>query len=320
MGAAFLSIGIDLGGTKIAAALVDPLGVVQHEITIPTEVEKGPHSIVNRIADLIKKLCQAANDSFCPVGIAVAGQIEAGSGNVIFAPNLNWQHFPLKQELTKLIDLPITVVNDVRAAAYGEWHYGAGLHLQHFICLFIGTGIGGGIVSNGCLLQGSSNSAGELGHMVICLRGRLCSCGNRGCLEAYASGWAIAEIARERVQAKRKEGRPLLMAAEGDVAAITAKDVCRLFEEEDPLAVSIIDGAIDALSGGIVTLVNAFNPSHIILGGGIVNGMPGMIERLDRAVKAQALHAATRNLSIVPALLKVNAGIVGSANIGKACC
>lgn len=308
------SIGIDLGGTKIAAAFVGPGGEISHATVVPTNAGEGAQAIVDRIAALISDLRRSADKTPCSsVGIAVAGQVEAKTGTVFFAPNLDWHNFPLKAQLEKAVNLPVVVMNDVRAATYGEWLFGAGKGLQDFICLFVGTGIGGGVVTGGRLLEGKNNSAGELGHIVVDINGRQCSCGNHGCLESLASGWAIAKIAQELVLQRPNEGKALMSAVKGNLHALSAKEVCHLALEGDPLSLQIIDGVVEALTGGVVTLVNAFNPSHIILGGGFINGMPMIIERIAKPVKERGLKIATKNLSIVPVGLKVNAGVIGAA-------
>lgn len=315
------TIGVDLGGTKIAAALVDSNGKVTHEAVVATNSKEGPEAIVKRIAALVNEIRKATKEMPCQaVGVAVAGQVDSENGNVVFAPNLDWHNFALKTQLEKLIDLPIAIVNDVRAATYGEWYFGAGRSLKDFICLFVGTGIGGGIVSGGNLMEGQNNSAGELGHMVVDIGGRKCSCKNRGCLEALASGWAIAEIAQEIVAQKPEDGKALLKAAGGNLKSINAKMVVNLALEKDPLSLQIIDGMTKALIAGVVTLVNAFNPSHIILGGGLINGMPELVERISVEVKRQALKVASHHLSIVQAELKADAGVIGAAKIALQAC
>ncbi len=309
-----LSIGVDLGGTKIAAALVDGQGSIVSKIQIPTETPDGPDAIVKQIADVIEKLKKYTKDQPCEsVGIAVAGQVIAEAGVVAFAPNLNWHYYPLKDALTDILSMKVTVLNDVRAATFGEWRSGAGRGIENFVCLFVGTGIGGGIVCNGRLVEGSSNSAGEFGHITVDLHGRQCTCGNRGCLEALAGGWAISQLAQEHIKNHPIEGKPLLDSVGGNIEAIGAKEVCLLAWNNDPLANKIIDGVVEALTAGVVTLVNAFNPSCVIFGGGIIHGLPSLIHQIDARVKSCALKVATTKLTLVQAELKTDAGAIGAA-------
>jgi glucokinase len=191
------SVGVDLGGTKVEAAHVDADGHLQRRLRRPTDVKDGPQAVKLEIVDAVRELVEGAGSPPAGVGVGVAGQIEAGSGVVRFAPNLDWHDVPFQADLGAALGLPVVVTNDVRAAAWGEWLHGAGRGCDDLVCLFVGTGIGGGVVSGGQMLSGCSNTAGELGHMVVDLGGPTCHCGNRGCLEALAGGWAIARRARE---------------------------------------------------------------------------------------------------------------------------
>jgi len=310
----FVSIGVDLGGTKVDIGLVDPHGKIIQHIKEPTNVKGGPQAIIQGIAVAADKL-QKANPSLkvsC-VGVGVAGQIDHVNGSVRFAPNLKWNDVPLQQELHKALGLPIFVANDVRVATWGEWLFGEGKGSQDLICLFVGTGIGGGVVSNGHIMTGSTNSAGELGHMTVVLNGRKCHCGNRGCLEAYAGGWAIGEIAREEIAKDPAGGQRILQEARGNLEDVTAKQVSKVFLEGDPLANKVISQAVDALIGGMVGIVNAFNPEKIVLGGGVINGLPMLVPIVEKGVKNFALKVAAERLKIVPAKLKEEAGVVGAA-------
>lgn len=209
--------------------------------------------------------------------------------------------------------MPVVVLNDVRAATWGEWLYGGGKGVDDLICLFIGTGIGGGVVSNGKVLTGSNNSAGELGHIIIDLQGPPCNCGNRGCLEAFAGGWAIARQAQNAVTSDPTAGASLLKLANGQLKAVTAETVSQAAQAGDLLSRNLMDQVTEALIAGVVSLVNAFNPHHFIVGGGVIEGQPELVKKIAQGVYARALKAATASLQILPAKLKGNAGVIGAA-------
>lgn len=305
------AIGIDVGGTKIHFACIDIKGNIFKEVVIPTRVGEGELVITADIVEVARNLLKTFITSRPPpkgIGIGLAGQIEAKTGLIYFAPNLHWRNFPLKKKLENTLQLPIEITNDVRASTQGEWHFGAGQGCDNFVCLFIGTGIGGGIVSQGQLIEGSSNSAGELGHMTVCINGNPCSCGNKGCLEAYAGGWAIAANTKNYLKA-----HPDVMNSFADLDSITAAKVIEKYREGDALATMMVDEAKEALIAGGITIVNALNPQKIILGGGVLEGLPEIIPWLNSGIRKKALSSAIRALEIVPAKLNRNAGVIGAA-------
>lgn len=307
-----LAIGIDLGATKLAIGLVNQEGVVlksKIEMTDPTKVYK---TIVAQIIALIKEITQGIDAPIVGIGLGVPGQVDK-NGLINFAPNLEWHEVALKEDLSKEFTYPIFITNDVRAAAWGEWIYGAGKGYKDLICMFIGTGIGGGIISEGKMLNGCSNTCGEIGHMVIDIHGPSCTCGGRGCLESIIGGWAIAKRAQEAIKSYGEAGRGLLQLVDGDIEKITAKTVVQAAEIKDPLAELLLENIKQCLIAGCVSLVNAFNPCCIILGGGIIDGARNIFPSVEWGVKQRALKAATVTLTIVPAALRQNSGIVGAA-------
>ncbi|MEO6940445.1 MAG: ROK family protein [Candidatus Kapaibacterium sp.] len=317
-----LTIGVDLGGTKIRIALVDADGNVHQSIRIPTDIKKGAKGIVADIVQCVKHDLKKSKKAEA-LGIGVAGQINTKKGIVHFAPNLGWEKVHLQSDLEKALDIPVIVTNDVRAATYGEWYYGAGKGYDDIICLFVGTGIGGGIVSGGQMLEGSTNEAGELGHTTIVVDGRKCHCHNLGCLEAYAGGWAIAERTRERVEQDPQAGKMLLSLA-GDVENITADILAKAYTKHDKLSISIIKETGHYLASGIVGMVNALNPEVFIFGGGIMNGFTKLKGMVEEEVSLRALSSASKKLKFVLDELGHDAGAVGAAalartRIGKHC-
>lgn len=298
------AVGIDLGGTKIALGTVDEEGRLVGMLRYETDRRGGPGAVINQIVEGVRQLKREPAISLSGIGIGVAGQVDPETGGVIFAPNLDWHNVPLGADLERECSLPVVVTNDVRAAMWGEWLFGAGIGIGDLLCIFVGTGIGGGIVCGGKALEGCTNTAGEIGHMTVDLNGPLCHCGNRGCMEAFAGGWAIARRAQESVKADPASGSTILKLAGGKVENITAKTVAQGFFDGDTLAVEIIKEATDALAAGIAALVNALNPCRIILGGGLIEGMPELVSRIDEGVRRRALSAATARLTVCASKLE----------------
>lgn len=307
------SIGVDLGGTKLEVARVDASGRIVQRVRTETNIKGGAAVVINDIIDSALTLRAGTATSPVGIGVGVAGQVERESGMVTFAPNLEWRNVPLRTELSQTLGLPVIVTNDVRAATWGEWLFGAGRGCNDLLCMFVGTGIGGGVVSGGKLLAGCSNTAGEIGHIIVDLNGPLCGCGNRGCLEALAGGRAIARHARETI-AGNPDGESLLLEmAGGLVEQITATTVARAARAGDPRAQQLLDYATAALIAGAVSLINAFNPCRFILGGGVIAGIPELVDRIERGIRSQALAAANAPLTVLPAELLNDAGVIGAA-------
>jgi glucokinase len=308
-----VAVGVDLGGTKIAVALVDEQGRILDSSRVATDAEGGPSAVQKQIEKAVAELINRSHSAVVGVGLGVAGQIEAETGKVRFAPNLRWRDVPFKSTLSAGLNLPVVIVNDVRAITWGEWLYGAGKGCDDLICIYVGTGIGGGMVVNGRMVDGCSNAAAEIGHITIDLHGPRCTCGNKGCMEAIAGGWGIARRAREAVAADPVRGRRLLEIAGGRIEAITAEIVSQAYGEGDGLASERIREASDALIAGMVSLVNALNPCRLILGGGVIDGLPELVKIIDNGIRDRALNAATSSLKVLAARLGDEAGVIGSA-------
>ncbi len=307
------AIGVDVGGTKVEVAEVDAHGRVWRRVRRPTDVAGGPAGVIREMIAAVRQLQEATDFTVLAIGVGIAGQIDPHSGTVRFAPNLGWREVPLQAELSASLSLPTSVTNDVRAATWSEWAYGAGEDAEDVVCLFIGTGIGGGVVSGGKLLLGANNIAGELGHVSVDYDGPLCHCGNRGCLEALAGGWAIARDAQEAVTTEPATGTALLAAAGGDPRSFTARIVAEVARQGDPLARRLLERAGQALAAGSVGLVNALNPSRLILGGGVTDGLPDLLDTVRRGIQQRALPSARQDLQVVPAKLQKDAVVIGAA-------
>ncbi|MDP2471295.1 MAG: ROK family protein [Candidatus Palauibacterales bacterium] len=310
--AAELAVGVDLGGTKIQAALVDAAGRVLASHRLETDVEAGPSKVTEDVARCVRA-CAPDFSKIVTVGVGVAGQVARESGRVYSAPNLRWTDFPLRERLERDLGVPVAVENDVRAIAWGEWKHGAGRAIDDLIVMFVGTGVGGGVVSGGRMLTGDLGIAGELGHMTLVAGGRPCTCGNHGCLEAYAGGWAIAERAREAAQADPEAGRELLTRSEKE--PLTARVVSEAAEWGDPLAKSLLEETGSYLGRAMVGLVHIFNPRRIVLGGGVIDGNPDLVAQVEAVIRDQAIAVATERLEVRRSKLGQQAGVIGSATL-----
>lgn len=309
------AIGIDLGGTKIEIGIVDEEGLLLKTVRLQTDKEGGPDAILDQIVQGVKELRKEENIPVVAAGMGVPGQVDAKTGLIYFAPNLGWRHVQIKEKLTKALEMPIHILDDVRAATWGEWKFGSGKDCDDIVCVFVGTGIGGGIVSGGKLLTGGSNTCGEVGHMVIDFHGPYCTCGGRGCFEAHAGGWAIAKRAQESIKSYGEAGASLLRMAGGKIENVTAKTVVDAEAVHDSLAELIMEHFKQALIAGCVGLVNVLNPSRLILGGGIIEGSPHTLPYVEVGIKQRALAAATQGLEVLPAKLGGQAGVIGAATI-----
>jgi glucokinase len=309
------AIGVDLGGTKIEVAQVDAEGRVGNRSRLQTDVASGAAGIVEQITKAAHRLMESATNRPVGLGVGVAGQVESQDGIVRFAPNLDWHDVQLRRDLQASVGLATAVTNDVRAATWGEWLHGAGKGCDDLVCLLIGTGIGGGVVGGGHMLSGCSNTAGELGHMTIEVNGPPCHCRNHGCLEALASGWAIARDARQAAERDPDRASHLVQLANGDRSAVTARVVAQAAHDGDPLAAEIVDRVADALIAGCVGLVNGFNPCRLILGGGVIDGLPELVGRIADGVRSRALEAAVARLEVRVAQLGDDAVVVGAASL-----
>ncbi len=315
IGQSALAIGVDLGGTKVDLGLVETDGQVLSYALYPTNPDEGPEEIISGIIDRINKIKKEAKNKVAALGIGVAGQIDQ-NGVVKSAPNLPFENVPLKDRLEEELGLPVLVTNDVNAVTYGEWRYGSGKGVDDLAVVFVGTGIGGGVISGGEMLEGCNNTAGELGHTTIVVEGRKCRCPNLGCLEAYAGGWAIAERAKEAVSKSSSEGEKLISLS-GGAEKITAATVSTAYREGDPLSSRLVEETGQYLAAGVVGIINAFNPCLLVLGGGVIDGLPELIKIVENGVQKRALGPAVENLKIVKADLGAKAGVIGAAAMAR---
>lgn len=313
MGEQSWAAGVDIGGTKIKIIQVDTTGKIGEQIKVPTNVSGGPDIIAQDIAKAVTVLKERVGDSPSAVGIGVAGQVDGETGVVKFAPNLKWDNVPLSSDISKRLNVPVVTTNDVRAATWGEWLHGSGEGCKDLLCVFVGTGVGGGIVSGGEMIEGFNNTAGEIGHVTVSLNGPKCTCGNWGCMEALAGGWALAQQAKDGINASPDEGVAILKLAGGKLDDVKGMHVMEAASQGDPLACRVIDNAVEALSAGVSGLVNSISPERVIFGGGVVEGNPWLVDRVEPKIRERALDAAIEGLSITRAKLHNDAGAIGAA-------
>lgn len=263
-----LAVGIDLGGTKVAVGLCLGDEVIR-KVILPTRATEGFDAVISVIADAAR---QAIGDTdlnkISGIGIGAAGQIDSSTGTVLYAPNLNWRQAPLGRALSEALGLPVRVVNDVRAATLAEWKFGAGQGLKNFVNIFLGTGIGSGLVINGNICEGATNSAGEIGHICLDPNGPPCGCGKFGCFEAYSSGRGIENEVKRRLKAGHDS--LLMKKINGNLDLVTGPLIGEAARQKDPLALDVLAWAGHHLGIVLANLHTLLNPQKILLGGGVM--------------------------------------------------
>lgn len=308
-------IAVDLGGTQLRVAVVQGSQVLA-KVRVLTGESPLPDSIVSRISSGIDQVLEEAEigiEQVAGLGVGVAGPLDGRTGVVFAPPNLSgWNNVPLRAMLQKYYgNLPILLENDANAAALGEYLFGAGQGCSDMVYLTISTGIGGGVICNGQLLQGISGTAAELGHMTIDRDGPRCNCGNIGCLESIASGIAITHRASEAMKAGTYfENLPAGIQA--DPAHVDPHAVADAAREGLPAACAIIKEAAEALGIGIVNIIHIFNPERIILGGGLLQIGSLLLDPALQIVRERAMKVPYQAVSIVPAQFGDEAGLIGA--------
>jgi len=307
-------IAIDLGGTKIAAALVSLDGEIVCQEQMPTLAEEGVDAVISRLLAAVDRVVGQVDPPpswLTSLAIAAAGAIDAENGIVTVSPNLpGWDNVPLKTILEEATGAKVFLVNDASAAALGEYRYGAGRGVENLLYITVSTGIGGGIVVNGRLYTGASGTAGEFGHMTIDAGGPRCNCGNTGCFEMLASGKAVAREAQKRIsQGSRTR---ILELAEGEPENITAKLVAAAAQAGDAVALEVIDRAAYYLGVGLANLVNIFNPEMIVVGGGMAKMGDMLLEPARKVVAERAFRLPAERVRIVRSQLGDSTGLMGA--------
>jgi glucokinase len=296
------TLGIDLGGTTTSLALVDARNNVVAERSFPTRAEAG-------FDDVLRRMCEAASalakgHPCAAVGVAAAAQVDVEAGVLVASPNLRFENQPLAAPLGNALALPVILENDVSAAAYGEY-LAAPDEREPLLAVFVGTGVGGGLVVDGEVFRGAGGFAAEIGHVpVVPAGGEPCGCGRRGCVEAYAGGAAVVR----RANARRAAEKPPFTDVDGVASASAAGDAgCR----------EILEGAADYLGMALAAAVNLLNPGTLVMGGGVARAWPALVPRALDRMKESALPPALTSLTAREAILGGRAGVIGAAALAR---
>jgi glucokinase len=311
-----LTIGIDVGGTKVLGGVVDESGKVLTTARKDTP-RQGGSALTQTIADVAKELLQ--QHSVTSVGVSAAGFVSSDRKTMLATPNIaDWNGVDLDHQLTQLIGLPVVIENDANAAAWGEAKFGAGKNQNHMMMLTVGTGIGGGIVVNGALYRGAYGIAAEFGHMRVVPDGHICGCGARGCFEQYASGNALLRHAREAINASPEVARNLLSRGDGTVAGLTGQAITEAARDGDPVALTAFNTTGQWLGGGIASLAVLLDPACVVIGGGVIDAGEILLkptrESLERNMPFAGKHPYPQ---IIAAQLGNEAGLVGVADLAR---
>ncbi|MQA86322.1 MAG: ROK family glucokinase [Streptosporangiales bacterium] len=309
------TVGLDIGGTKVVAGIVDAAGNVLDRRRGETP-SKSPQATEDVIVELVAEL--GSRWDVASVGIGAAGFVDAGRSNVLFAPHLAWRREPLRDRVQQRLRLPVIVENDANAAAWAEWRFGTARGEDHLLCVNLGTGIGGAIVHGGVLYRGKYGVAGEFGHMIVVPDGHRCECGNRGCWEQYASGNALGREARELAAADSPVAQTLIARVGGDLSRITGPLIAEMAKDGDPAAIELFEDVGRWLGIGIANLCAAFDPGCVVVGGGVSEAGEYLL--------APARVASRRNLTgrgyrpearIERTALGNEAGLIGAADLAR---
>ncbi|WP_101524136.1 ROK family glucokinase [Nocardioides houyundeii] len=308
-----LTVGVDVGASKIAAAVVDPCGTVLERRQVPT-----PAHDVHALLDVLVAVVRDVSGEHEPpaVGLGVAAFVDVTRSKVLSAPNLPWRDLPLRRVLEDRLGLPVVVENDGNCAVWGEFRFGAGAGVQDVLLVTVGTGVGGGIIASGRLQRGAHGVAAEIGHLRLVPDGRACGCGARGCLEAYGSGTALARGAREAAQTDPSSGPLLALAGSPDL--ITAELVSRLAAQGDPFSIARLTSLGQRLGEGLASLAAILDPEVVLVGGGVSAAGELLLAPLRAAFVAHHPGRDARPLSEVRlAHLGTWAGVVGAADLAR---
>jgi glucokinase len=309
-----LTIGVDIGGTKIAAGVVDEDGNILSTFKVPTP--DTAEAIVDAIASAVDGA--RAGHQIVGVGIGAAGYVDRQRATVYFAPNIDWRQEPLKAKVEARVDLPVVVENDANAAAWGEYRFGAGRDNRNVICITLGTGLGGGIIIGDKLRRGHFGVAAEFGHMRMVPDGLLCGCGKQGCWEQYASGRALVRYARQRASATPANAELLLSLGDGTPEGIEGKHISTAARQGDRVSVDSYRELARWVGAGLADLASLFDPEAFIIGGGLSDEGELLLEPVRKSYRRWLVGGGWRPVAEVnAATLGGKAGLVGAADLAR---
>ncbi len=310
------TVGVDIGGTKVAAGVVDERGRILARARRLTP-SRDPKAVESTIVEVVRALSE--DHEIAAVGIGAAGFVDAERSRVLFAPHLAWRNEPLRDAVAAALTLPVVVENDANAAAWAEWRFGAGQGESRLVCVTLGTGIGGGIVIDGQVYRGRHGLAGEFGHMVIVPDGHRCECGNRGCLEQYASGNVLGREARELARAGSPVTVPLMERVGGDVEALVGPLITEAAQDGDSCAMELFEEVGRWLGIGLANLAAALDPGVFVIGGGVSDAGELLLRPARESFRRTLTGRGFRpEPQIVVAHLGPEAGLVGAADLARA--
>ena len=312
-------VGVDLGGTKILAGVFDDKLTCLGRTKMSTKSERGPEEVMDRIARCARDVVDECDLDFKQVravGIGAPGAVDPETGRVIFAPNLQWQDVPLKKMMEKQLGVTVAVENDCNSATLGVFEKELQSKPRYLVGVFIGTGLGGGIIADGKLYTGASGTAAEIGHMVIQVGGPKCNCGNRGCFEALASRTAIFRA----IHAAIKDGQKTLLTEMlgPDLTDLRSGDLRKAIRKGDKLVEKIVEDAAEYTGIAVANLVNILNPQIVVLGGGVIDALGDeMMAIIVETAEDYILSGTNKGVEIVASKAGDDAGIIGGAVLAR---
>ena len=313
------AIGIDIGGTNLKGVVMNKAGEYRHLMRIATEAEKGGAKLLENILDMIKNLIskEEKDGNIIGVGIGTPGFVDSEGSVIGGAKNLpGWEGTNLYKPIKKQFGLPASAGNDVTVGTLAEWRYGAGLGMQNVVCLMLGTGIGGGIVTNGQLYKGTYGMAGELGHISVETNGVQCNCGIKGCVETYASAPGIVRTALEVCRGLEKGKQTSFSKLALDRPdKLTSKTIYDYVKKSDPVASKVNEMVCEKLARVIGIMVNTLSPDRIILGGGVMMAGQVIVDTVSKYAPQNCWKEVWERCELVIAQCGENAGVIGAAQL-----
>jgi glucokinase len=312
-------VGVDLGGTKILTGVFDGQYKCLGKAKVSTKAFRGPEVVIERIVRCVKDAvdeCDLELRQVKALGLGAPGAVDPEQGKVVFAGNLGWENVPLRKELEKALDVPIFIENDCNVCTLGIYEVELQDRPRHMVGIFLGTGIGGGIILNGKLFSGFNRTAGEVGHMILEVGGPKCTCGNQGCFEALASRSAIFRKIQNAVKAGQKTVLTDMLGSSLD--DLRSGDLLKAIKRGDKFVERVVEEAAEYTGIAVANVINLINPEVVVLGGGIIEALADeMMAIIVETAKDYAMTGTAKGIDILPSKLGDNAGIVGSAVLAR---